>query len=130
MVINEKGMYMDEHNQVLNFCRETPQRKFNIEMELGIPSNRLGTILTTLRLRELIDVSTTPDSSKVFQYKTKPDAVYTILPRIYVKQQQKRETDNKGIVIKGNVTTVSSASYHTKGHTPKRSVWIGSSADM
>lgn len=128
MVINVKGKYMDEHNQVLDFCRETPQRKFNIEMELGIPSNRLGTILTTLRLRELIDVSTTPDSTKVFQYKTKPDAVYSILPRVYIKERQ--ESGNKGIVVKGNVTIVSSASYHTKGHTPKRSVWIGSSADM
>lgn len=128
MVINEKGMYMDEHNQVLNFCRETPQRKFNIEMELGISSNRLGTILTTLRLRELIEISVTSDSSKVYQYKTKPDAVYTILPRIYVKDKQ--EVPNKGITIVGNVTTVSSASYHTKGHTPKRSVWLASSSDM
>lgn len=118
---------MDEHNAVLDFCRETPQRKINIEMGLNIPSNRLGTILTTLRLRDMIEIKQSEFSSKIYEYKTRPNAVYTIAPRVYLKEKR---TIEKGIVIEGNVTTVTSSSYHTKGHTPKRSVWIGSSADM
>lgn len=118
---------MDEHNAVLDFCRDAPQRRVNIEMALGIPSNRLGTILTTLKSRGFIDLKQTTFSSKVYEYQTKPNAVYTIAPRIYVKE---KNTGGKGIVIEGNVTTVTSASYHTKGNNEKRSVWIGSSVDM
>lgn len=126
--MNVKRVYMDEHNAVLDFCRNTPQRKFNIEMGLEIKPNRVSTILTTLVARGLITATPTKISAKVFEYLTVPDAVYTVLPRIYHKD--KADHASKGITRVGNVTTVSSGAYHTKGSTPKRSVWIGSSADI
>lgn len=118
-----------EYNKVLDFCRNSPQRKFNIEMELGISSGRLGTMLTRLVKRKLIKASLVEGNRKLYEYQSEPDAEYTVLP-VFGAGRPKTNHAPNGIIVEGNVTTVSCGSYHTKGHTPKRSVWIGSSADL
>lgn len=118
-----------EYNKVLDFCRNAPQRKFNIEMELGISSGRLGTMLTRLVTRNLLKASFVNGNKKLYEYQSEPYAEYTVLP-VFGAGRPKANHSPKGIIVEGNVTTVSCGSYHTKGSTPKRSVWIGSSADI
>lgn len=134
MVINVKGECMSdmvaEYNRVLDFCRDTPQRKFNIQMELGITSGRLGTMMTRLVTRKLLKAANVKGNRKLYEYHTTPDAVYTVLPVFGAGRPTNDSQLNKGIMVQGNVTTVTSGSYHTKGTTAKRSVWIGSSADL
>jgi len=120
---------IDEYNAVLDFCRKTPQRKYNIQMELNIASGRLGTMLTRLVSRGLLTATPTISNAKVFEYLSLPNAEYTVLP-VFGAGRHKADTANKGITVQGNVTTVSSGAYHTKGSSPKRSVWIGSSGDL
>lgn len=127
-----------EYNAVLDVCRNSPQRKFNIEMELPwIAPKRLGTILTTLANRKLITRTSTAEHSKVYEYLATPNAVYTVLPRSLdiakqasYERKQRQKHFKSGIVRVGNVTTVSSNAYHSKGSSEKRSVWVGSTANM
>lgn len=118
-----------EYNQVLDFCRNAPQRKFNIEMGLGISGGRLGTMLTRLVKRKLIKATLVNGNRKLYEYQSERYAEYTVLP-VFGAGRLKANHSPKGIIVEGNVTTVSCGSYHTKGSSEKRSVWIGSSADL
>ena len=118
-----------EYNKVLDFCRNAPQRKFNIEMELGISGGRLGTMLTRLVKRKLLKATSINGNGKVYEYKSEPYAEYTVLP-VFGAGRPKANHAPNGIIVEGNVTTVSCGSYHTKGSSEKRSVWVGSSADL
>lgn len=118
-----------EYNKILDFCRNTPQRKFNIEMELDIGAGRLGTMLTRLLKRKLLKAKAIATNAKIFEYQSEPYAEYTVLP-VFGAGRPKTNYAPNGIIVEGNVTTVTSGSYHTKGSSAKRSVWIGSSADL
>lgn len=117
-----------EYNAILDLCRNAPQRKYNIELELGIDRERLGDMLLTLRKRNLIKTTPSRENSRIFEYFTTPNAVYYV----YTKNDPKNDVkvNSKNIKVEGNVTTVTSGSYHTRGNKAKRSVWLGSTADM
>ena len=118
---------IEQYNQVLNFCRTTWQRKQDIQLELGISANRLTTMLRRLTVRKLLEARHPSSAGRIYEYKTFEGAVYTQAVRAYPAKIS--QPQSQGIKREGNVTTVSSNGYHTKGTTPKRSVWIGSSAD-
>lgn len=120
---------VEDYNAVLDFCRHSPQRKYNIAIELDIENNRLSGMLSKMKSQGLIIATPSPNHAKCYEYQSLPDAVYEIQPRTY-ECMQRQQRFKKGIVRVGNVTTVSSNSYHSTGSSEKRSPWIGSSADM
>lgn len=123
--IEKIGLY----NQILDFCRDYPQRKFNIQMEFDIEPKNLGSMLTIMIKNGLLKANKI--HHHCCEYQTVKGAVYK--PHIDAPVRTNDELDEArkrkfNIKVEGNVTTVKMNSYHTTAGIKPKNEWTGYSS--
>lgn len=122
---------VQQFNDILDLCRYVPKKRADIIRALSLNPDRATNAIRLLVDRGmLVYESISTDKRVLREYKTVGGSVYT--PSDHrttnpARRKVKVEPQPVEPLLK-NVLRVSSNDYHTKGSTPKRSVWVGSTA--
>lgn len=120
-----------QFNDILDLCRHEPKRRADIIRELDIGGDRATNAINLLVNRGLLTyVAVNTDRRTLREYKTVGGSVYTPSDHRTTNPARRKVTvePQQVMPLPKNVLRVSSNDYHTKGSSPKRSVWIGSTA--